>query len=636
MARIFEFVRDNIAFEAYPGVLRGPRGTLLARAGNSADRAALLASLLTESGFQIRYVRGTLPERNARELVSSVWSGVGNPVSLTAPASDAANPTAEAFVAAGKRNYQRIHDVLKGARMGEKPAAPSFDALVGEARTHYWVQVQKDSRWIDLDPSFADAAAGKTYASAEETMPALPAALYHRITVRIVAEESDGTQSATRELLTSSANAADLSGVGVLLVHVPENWQGPVRNIQGALGAALSETGRIKPLLLITGREHIAGAPFRTVLKTTGVGGLGDLLSGEGTRKPLEMAIAEWIEFKFDYPDGRSETLVRELFDLVGKAKRARPEALTQEEIRALATGDRTRFLTATAFNIFFTTGRLDAAHLEGLAPGSNSGPEQSGGNAAALRRLAIAFHLISDALFKKLKTRDGTMISFYPDSPRVFIDDLSLDAQQVRLTIDLRRDRVRVLAARPNGQAVVSANALRGAVDGALEQALVDHVTANVPATIRMISSLSTSLLFAQADAQRVPAFLVTSDQTRMDASIPADALARLFDDVRQGNYALALERPIEVAGLPRYAWWRVDPRTGETVAVTDQGLHQSGSDYVLVTEQEEGKWDATLVAGQQRTVTPLAQGLAESAMHDFIRQLVAAGVRNIIIPGF
>jgi transglutaminase-like putative cysteine protease len=602
MARIFEFVQDNIAFEAYPGVLRGPRGTLLARAGNSADRAALLASLLTESGFQIRYVRGTLPERNARELVSSVWSGVGNPVSLTAPASDAANPTAEAFVAAGKRNYQRIHDVLKGARMGEKPAAPSFDALVGEARTHYWVQVQKDSRWIDLDPSFADAAAGKTYASAEETMPALPAALYHRITVRIVAEESDGTQSATRELLTSSANAADLSGVGVLLVHVPENWQGPVRNIQGALGAALSETGRIKPLLLITGREHIAGAPFRTVLKTTGVGGLGDLLSGEGTRKPLEMATAEWIEFKFDYPDGRSETLVRELFDLVGKAKRARREALTQEEIRALATGDRTRFLTATAFNIFFTTGRLDAAHLEGLAPGSNSGPEQSGGNTAALRRLAIAFHLISDALSKKLKTRDGTMISFYPDSPRP----------------------------------VVSANALRGAVDGALEQALVDHVTANVPATIKMISSLSTSLLFAQADAQRVPAFLVTSDQTRMDASIPADALARLFDDVRQGNYALALERPIEVAGLPRYAWWRVDPRTGETVAVTDQGLHQSGSDHVLVTEQEEGKWDATLVAGQQRTVTPLAQGLAESAMHDFIRQLVAAGFRNIIIPGF
>jgi hypothetical protein len=191
-------------------------------------------------------------------------------------------------------------------------------------------------------------------------------------------------------------------------------------------------------------------------------------------------------------------------------------------------------------------------------------------------------------------------------------------------------------VAAGPNQQAVVAANVLRGAVDGTLEQTLVDHVTANVPPTVELRSSLSTSLLFAKADAQRVPTVLVTSDQTRMDASIPADALARLFDDIRQGNYALALGRSIEVAGLPRYAWWRVDPRTGETVAVTDEGLHQAGNDYVLVTEQEEGKWDATLVAGQQRTVTPLAQGLAESAMHDFIRQLVAAGFRNIIIPGF
>lgn len=288
MTRVFEFVRDNIAFESYPGVLRGPRGTLLARAGNSADRAALLASLLTESGFKVRFARGTLPERDARDLVGSMWSDVGSPVSQTVPGSDAAKAMAEAFVAAGKRNYERIKEVLKSARIGEKPAVSSFDALVAEVRPHYWVQVEKDGRWIDLDPSFADAAAGKAYATAEETMAAFPAALHHRVTIRILAENSDGTQSTTGEVLTHSANAADLSGVGVLLVHVPENWQGPVRSIQGALGAALAETGRVKPLLLIRGVEPIVGVPFRTALKTTGVGGLGDLLGGEGTRKPLE------------------------------------------------------------------------------------------------------------------------------------------------------------------------------------------------------------------------------------------------------------------------------------------------------------------------------------------------------------
>lgn len=628
MGRIFAFVRDSIAFEVYPGVLRGPRGTLLARAGNSADRAALLGSLLTESGFAVRYARGTLPERDARDLVGSMWSDVGNPASTLGPGSDAAKAMAEAFVAAGKRNYERIKEVLKSARIGERPAVSSFDALVAEVRLHYWVQVEKDGRWIDLDPSFADAAAGKAYATAEETMAAFPAALHHRVTIRILAENSDGTQSTTGEVLTHSANAADLSGVGALLVHVPENWQGPVRSIQGALGAALSETGRVKPLLLIRGIEPIVGTPFRTALQTTGVGGLGGILSGEGTRKPLQLATAEWIEFKFDYPDGRSETVVRELFDLVGKAKRTRGETLTQEEIRALATGDRTRVLSATVFNFFFTTGRLDAAHLDSLAPRSTPGPAESVGSAVALQRLAIAFHLVSDALFRKIKTRDGVRISFYPDSPRVFIDQLYLDTEQVRLTVDLRRDRVRVVAAGSDPQAVVLANALRGAVSGTLEQTLLDHVTPNVPATIRMISSLSTSLLFAQAELQRIPTVLVTSDQTRMDASIPEDTLARLYDDLRQGNYALALQRPIEVAGVPRYAWWRINPQTGATVAVTDEGLH--AGEYVLVSEVTEGEYDVTLVTGG--AVTILGAGLSEQAMIAFIRLLAAGGFRVIL----
>jgi transglutaminase-like putative cysteine protease len=42
----FEFVRDKIALEPYPGVMKGARGTLVTRGGNAVDRALLLAAIL--------------------------------------------------------------------------------------------------------------------------------------------------------------------------------------------------------------------------------------------------------------------------------------------------------------------------------------------------------------------------------------------------------------------------------------------------------------------------------------------------------------------------------------------------------------------------------------------------------------
>jgi transglutaminase-like putative cysteine protease len=67
--KIVAFVRDEVAYEVYPGVLRGAKGTFLGRAGNAPDKSLLLAELLKARGFSVRFVKGTLDDNKAQALV---------------------------------------------------------------------------------------------------------------------------------------------------------------------------------------------------------------------------------------------------------------------------------------------------------------------------------------------------------------------------------------------------------------------------------------------------------------------------------------------------------------------------------------------------------------------------------------
>ncbi len=56
--RIYEFVHNEIRFNYYYGLMKGPKGTLASRVGNDYDQAALLVSLLRAAGVPARFVRG--------------------------------------------------------------------------------------------------------------------------------------------------------------------------------------------------------------------------------------------------------------------------------------------------------------------------------------------------------------------------------------------------------------------------------------------------------------------------------------------------------------------------------------------------------------------------------------------------
>ena len=54
--KCFDFVRNNIRFVPYPGIMRGPDRTLIDMEGNDADQAFLLVALLKASGYSWLFV----------------------------------------------------------------------------------------------------------------------------------------------------------------------------------------------------------------------------------------------------------------------------------------------------------------------------------------------------------------------------------------------------------------------------------------------------------------------------------------------------------------------------------------------------------------------------------------------------
>ncbi len=141
---LFFYVRDEIGFEPYEGELRGARGALMSRAGNSVDKAQLLRELLGEIGVRSRLVWGTLSPEDARQLLEE-YAGSGALSGLEVPSS-------------------------------APLSSPGGDrALVNAVREHTWVEAQIGGRWVALDPSFRgaayDAARGSRVGEGSEVRP---------------------------------------------------------------------------------------------------------------------------------------------------------------------------------------------------------------------------------------------------------------------------------------------------------------------------------------------------------------------------------------------------------------------------------------------------------------------------------
>ncbi len=220
VAAAADFVRDNIAYDPYLGVMRGPEGTISASAGSSWDQAVLLAALINSMAGEAMIVKGTLEKKDAERLLIGSFSKripLSSGISVDdvtdmfkefVPIDRLSSVTAEALeledhvdqnVALAEKDVselaKRISTSLKasGVSIAKTDKVLTSKLLDQVAEEYVWVRYRDtpNDPWIDAHPAFQGAAAPKVE---PETFfsGTVPEDRLHKIEFRLEMERKTG------------------------------------------------------------------------------------------------------------------------------------------------------------------------------------------------------------------------------------------------------------------------------------------------------------------------------------------------------------------------------------------------------------------------------------------------------------
>jgi hypothetical protein len=609
--KIVDFVRNDIAFEQYPGALRGVEGTLASRSGNALDQAVLLAKLLREAGHDARIARGTLNEQQAQALLEQMQRDYRAPPpigdaeaafrayvehgAVKATDSNARAAVKELFEplpvvadaaraeAGAMADFIRKQLGAKGVKLGKGGGG---ETLLQEARDYFWVQSREKaaSPWQDLHPAFENdrKLAGLKFASTFGDK--VPQELLHRLRIRLFAERwnsgalevfpvSDAWERPVANLwhtpitvgvipntlLNVAGSAPDIDRI----VEKAEFFV-PVLMDEVAPGAVFFDSygNLIDPMA--------ASAPGAGLFASI-QGAFGQAMGRLDPGKSLPSVSAQWTEFTLIAPGGAEQTYRRATFDRIGAAARAKgaPPAdlkpatpaqlrplLERQTVmlnvgatsRALAIDRSLKHIEDSMAALVTITRAIDRS-------GKFTAPPANAKVSAAWPGQMTLYAKLDEAAAVSAKHR------IYRSAPALVIHRSALLAESGVLEgIDIVTNPRR--AVRRAGAPVLDPGVL---VDVGVLETQSEGTVLNQDGKV-----LNTALAFEQARSQGHAAVLVMPGDALPALAASADSLQHMRNDLANGY---AVITPSAEAGLARLGWWRVDPATGETLGMLADG---------------------------------------------------------------
>jgi hypothetical protein len=612
--RIFRFVADEIRYEPYPGILRGAHGTLHARAGNSLDKALLLAALLDVSQIPYRFARGSLDAGTAARIIDSMATdlvgarqaaldplerGLDQLTAAASPAPESNGPLAALYeqqeqqlAAEGAERLEvarsrlgdtvtMLSDALGGAGI-HLSAGTGVSLPEAETGAHTWVQMRHGATWMDLDATLAAGQPGTVLTPASETLDQLPDDLRYRVRFDVLVERAQGGQLVTDSLLTDEGFADQLAGVPVMFSHVTPS---SLKRLGVALNALLGE-GWIdyRPTLALGERSLVADDAVAFPMADRGTDIFGsDTSPGAG---PADgEATAEWLQVTVTPPGSQPEIARRTVFDRLPADVR-HGGAITVDAVEPISLVD------------LDGSGSADYPPMRGveafvIATGPTSAAPVITGSGDGLGMFALAYHHVRDAMDVAMALDTGART--FIDGPNIVSVSVDLDqdatapdiGRHMRIGLDIWLRSHGSLPLTGSSMTPATAQIVAGATDHLAERFALEQFAGARGAPP---GEIGVGAVFEAAVAQGVPTVVLHGT---VPDSLPygPEAKGSIAAAVAAGDVVVIPAEPVTIDGTQRVGWWAIDPETGATRDSMDDGSGAAAVEYETTVQTRLGQ---------------------------------------------
>ena len=577
--QIFAYVRDEIAFEAYSGSLRGARGTLWAQAGNTLDKASLLVALLGAAGYTAQYEHAKITAGGtpgASKLIDGMFP-----------------PTPVLLGCTGQ---------LAGIGTQDPGTNGTF---LNDIYDYYWVQYGSGgNNTTALDPNQPGAAVGQAFATADSSFTTVPTSLRQQVTVKLNVESYSQASSlfglgvSSTTVLTQTFDASALAGNILSVGNLVQQGGG------GGLDISATTFTYTPYLLIGSGGADIGQDTVIT----------GSSYQEMYTNFPLATTIVTgvFLEVDADNIGYAQKPYTRTIFDRVGPAGRqgnstvsvtvpATPapvftdydittlDVLTGRQLLAAFQAQQTRLNNAIeqyqaiqpALAALPTSGALTASQRATIDQGVMLGRYMT---IAENETIVMGYDGAADAVAGQMDT--GYYVRVYANSPRLTIAASSFDQTSGNATfrLDVLKNDMRVV---PGINQISTApyyeEVARGMLESTLEAPVLASVTGQAALDIGTVmgalgSAQLLTVLGPPTNSQQ------SYNPNALDSTtLTPDAQALILEAVQNGSIVIAPTQMVTVNGMTTVGWWETDAN-GHTVSHFVDGGHQAIGEFLGV----------------------------------------------------